>query len=137
MSMENKLRKPTQDQMPATVVDAQRSNHLKNQRMLLTTIGRRLSITCPTKIFFCRMCLKFQDKITQSLQLHLHLREKDRSTMSYKTSKLQRQRNPNQRLFQTQLNKFTWITENSSPKYAQDPKCNWNKFFFGIRRRVK
>jgi hypothetical protein len=62
--------------------------------MLLTTIGSRLSITCPTKIFFCRLRLKFPEKIPQSLQLHLHLREKDRSTMSYKTSKLQRQRKP-------------------------------------------
>jgi hypothetical protein len=48
----------------------------------------RLSITCPTKIFLCRLRLQFPDKISQSLQLPLHLREKDRSTMSYKTSKL-------------------------------------------------
>jgi hypothetical protein len=44
--------------------------------MLLTTIGSRLSITCPTKIFLCRLRLKFPDKIPQSLQLHLHLRER-------------------------------------------------------------
>jgi hypothetical protein len=37
--------------------------------MLLTTIGSRLSITCPTKIFLFRLRLKFPDKIPQSLQL--------------------------------------------------------------------
>jgi hypothetical protein len=37
----------------------------------------------------------------------------------------------------TQLNKIAWITEIHHQKNAQDPKGNWNKSFFGIRRRVK
>ena len=90
MSLENKLRKPTQGQMPAAVVDElavqppQEPENVADDHR--EQIINNLSVED----------IPLPDKIPQSLQLHLHLREKDRS--SYKTSKLQRQRNPNQRL---------------------------------------
>ena len=92
-SLENKLRKPTQGQMPAAVVDElaiqppQEPENVADDHR--EQIINNLSVED----------IPLPDKIPQSLQLHLHLREKDRSTMRYKTSKLQRQRNPNQRLF--------------------------------------
>jgi hypothetical protein len=98
MSLENKLRKPTQGQMPAAVVDElgvqppQEPDNVADDHweQIIDNLSDE-DIPLPT-------APQITGQIPQSLQLHLHLREKDRSTMNYKTSKLQRQSNRNQRL---------------------------------------
>ena len=91
MSLENKLRKPTQGQMPAAVVDelaVQPPQELENvadvhREQIINNLSNE-DIPLPAGP-------QIPGQIPQSLQLHLHLREKDRLTMSYKTSKLQSQ----------------------------------------------
>jgi hypothetical protein len=138
MSLENKLRKPTQGQMPAAFVDElavqppqepenvaddhreQIINNLSDEDIPLPKAPQIPGQNIPKPSTSSASERKRQ--IDNELQnIEAPKAKKPKSVSLIDTIK---QNHMDYRKFLTKKN-------------SQDPKGNWNKFFFGIRRRVK
>ena len=97
MSLENKLRKPTQGQMPAAVVNELAVQPPQEPKNVADDHWEQIIDNLSDEDIPLPTAPQITGQNTPKPSPHLHLREKDRSTMNYKTSKLQRQSNRNQR----------------------------------------
>jgi hypothetical protein len=139
MSLENKLRKPTQGQMPAAVVDElavqppqepenvadvhreQIINNLSNEDIPLPAAPQIPGQNTPKPSTSSASERKRQiDNELQNIEAPKSMKPKSASLIDT--------------IKQNHMDYRKFITKK---KNAQDPKGNWNKFFFGIGRRVK
>ena len=130
MSLENKLRKPTQGQMPAAVLDElavqppQESENVADdhREQIINNLSDEDIPGQNTTKPSTSSASERKRQIDNELQnIEAPKAKKPKSVSLIDTIK---QNHMDYRKFLTKKN-------------SQDPKGNWNKFFFGIRRRVK
>ena len=138
MSLENKLRKPTQGQMPAAAVDElavqppqEPENVVDNHRKQIISNLSDEDIPLPAAPQIPGQNTPKPSTSSASERK----RQIDNELQNIEAPKAKKPKSAS--LIETIKQNHMDYKKIITKKNAQDPKGNWNKFFFGIGRRVK
>ena len=138
MSLENKLRKPTQGQMPAAVVDELAVQPPQESENVADDHREQIINNLSDEDIPLPAALQIPGQNTpkpSTSSASERKRQIDNALQNIEAPKAKKPKSAS--LTDTIKTKSHGLQKIHHQKNAQDPKGNWNKFFFGIRRRVK
>ena len=137
MSLENKLRKPTQGQMPAAVVDELAVQPLQEPENVADDHREQIISNLSDEDIPLPAAPQIPGQNTpkpSTSSASERKRQIDNELQNIEAPKAKKPKSASliDPIKQNHMDYWKFIT-----KKNQDPKGNWNKFFFGIGRRVK